>query len=222
VTEEVREAPAKRRPRGSRGMVVLVVVVAVLFVLTAAAGYYALQLTTTTQTPQTIGGARVQSLEQALKQDPSNPDAYLQLAAAYFDIKEYDKAQQTLDSMRSLGATGVPLAESVYASARIQAAQGNQDAAIKGYLRSLSITDTPDALWAVGQINLQRKQWDAAVQDFIRYVAQNPNDVEGYKALGAAYEGTGDRARALKAYEQGATFVPNDPVILAAIKRLKG
>jgi len=54
------------------------------------------------------------------------------------------------------------------------------------------------------------------VEGLAAKLAQNPDDVEGWKRLGRAYGVLGDRDKAADAYERAARLKPDDPAILVA------
>jgi tetratricopeptide (TPR) repeat protein len=174
------------------------------------------------QAPQTMEEAQIQQLQAQLKKSPRNSGLYLSLAASYYKVKAYDKALEALGSLQSINPTGTVLAESVYAQAKIAEVRGDRNAAMTGYAKSLAVTETAEATWALGLLQLSGKQYPQAVRSLTRYSVIMPNDADVYVRLGAAYEGSGDRVKALASYEKAKSFVPDNAVALAAITRLKG
>lgn len=215
--EAAEESPRRR----SRLDLILAVTAVVLLVGIFAGAYFVVQASQQQQ-PQSMEDAQIQQLQQQIKQSPKSPNAYLALAGAYYKVKAYDKALQALSDLQSTHPTGTVLAESVYAQAKIAEVQGNPEAAITGYQRSIAVTDTPDARWALGLLYLDRKQYGDATKSLERYVALVPSDADGFVRLGEAYEGIGARAKALAAYEKAKAFVPDNKAAAAAINRLKG
>lgn len=238
MTDEVREGPLDEvtdevvtpgdegtegyGTRGSWLNRILVLVAVLLVVAVGGLGFYVYRLATVPQAPQTFADVQIQELQTRIRQSPKNSALYLQLAANYYNIKEYDKALKALDDLRSTGVTGTPLAESVYATGKIEQTRGNEQAAVNGFEKSLKIAETADARWALGSVALKAKDWGKAIENLARYCVLNPNDVAGYKALGQAYEGKGDKANALKQYQKALSYVPTDADAQAAVKRLKG
>jgi tetratricopeptide (TPR) repeat protein len=211
-----------RPRRGSPLNLILAALVVLLLVGIAVAGYFVVRAAQTTEQPQTITDVQIQQIQQSIKKSPGDGGLYLALAASYYRVKAYDKALQTITELQSINPTGTILAESVYAQARIAQVRGDQDAALSTYLKSLGIAETADARWALGTLYLSRKQYDGAVKNLERYLVLMPRDADGYAKLGAAYEGRGDRKRALATYQKANSYVPGDSKIQAAIKRLKG
>ena len=84
------------------------------------------------------------------------------------------------------------------------------------------ITETPDALYALGTLQLQKKQYKDAITRLERYVVIQVGEGDGLIQLAKAYEGAGDPAAALKTYETARTYLADDPEVNAAIARLKG
>jgi cytochrome c-type biogenesis protein CcmH len=54
------------------------------------------------------------------------------------------------------------------------------------------------------------------VEGLAAKLAQNPDDLEGWKRLGRAYGVLGERDEAVDAYEHAARLKPDDPAILVA------
>lgn len=210
------------RARRSPVNLILAGVLVLLVVAIGVAVFFVVEATQTQQQPRTMGDAQIQALQQQIQKNPRDGGLYLLLAAGYFRAKAYDKALKTLSDLQSTNPTGTILAESIYAQARIAQVRGDNNAAISGYQKSLKVSETADARWALGTLYLSLKQYKGATENLERYLALMPRDADGYAKLGAAYEGLGNRPKALEAYTQANTFVPDNPVILAAIKRLKG
>jgi tetratricopeptide (TPR) repeat protein len=217
-------ADGKAVERGRRPWVDLILVVAALALLAGilVAAYFVVQAAQPGQQPQTMEEAQIQQLQQQIKQSPKATGLYLQLAGSYYKVKAYDKALQSINDLQSLHPTGTVLAESIYAQAKISEVRGDQNAAIAGYGKSLAVTETPDTRWALGVLYLNRKQYGDAIKNLQRYTAIMPTDADGLARLGAAYAASGDRAKALVAYQKAKSFVPDNPAVLAAIKRLGG
>lgn len=201
---------------------ILVLAAVVLLAGIAVGVYFVLQAAKPGQQPQTMEDAQIQQIQAAIKQNPKAQGLYLQLAAGYFKVKDYDKANQALATLQSTNPTGTVLAESVYAQAKIAEMRGDSQTALTGYQRSLGITATPEATWALGSLCMDRKQYPDAVKNLEKYTSLMPTDADGYVKLGTAYEAAGDKTKALAAYKRATSFVPNNAAALAAINRLKG
>jgi tetratricopeptide (TPR) repeat protein len=113
------------------------------------------------------------------------------------------------------------LASSLYARGKIAERQGDQDTALSDYLKSLDVTETLDARYALGALYLSRKQYNDAITSLQRYVAAQPDQAAVLTQLAAAYEGAGDTSKALETYQKSYEFDPT-PATLANINRLKG
>jgi tetratricopeptide (TPR) repeat protein len=210
--------PAPRSPL----TMVLAAVVVLMVLAIGVLGYFTYQQSEVQKRPQTLTDVKIRQIKAEIAKDPNDPYPVLSLAGAYFRLKQYDKAVATLQQVKSMGATGTPLALSVYAIARIDQERGKEDVAIAGYEDSLKIAQTDDANYALGEIEVKKKQWDKAIEHMSAFIKNNEGDTNALKLLAAAYEGKGDKQNALKTYELSNTFVPNDASTLAAIKRLKG
>jgi tetratricopeptide (TPR) repeat protein len=220
-SEAPSQSPRPRAPR-SRLVGVLSIVVVLLIVLLGAFGYYAFQQIQNAQQPQTMSERTIQDLEKQLAADPQNADVSFRLAAAYFDTKQYDKTVDVLKKVESNGATDTVLARAIYGVGKVDETRGNISAAIDSYKRSLGVTPTVDALYSLGMIDMQRKQYADAIVNLKRFVVLNPQAGDVLYTLGQAYEQTGDKPNALAAYQQAEKFTPDNPAIAIAIKRLGG
>jgi tetratricopeptide (TPR) repeat protein len=209
-------------PRRPWTNLVLAAVAFALLVGILVAGYFVLQVSKPGQQPVTMEDAQIQQLKTQIQKTPTNQGLYLSLAASYFKVKDYDKALETIKALEKMNPKGVVLAESIYAEARIAEMRGNADAAIPLYGRSLAVTETADVRFALGQLYMGRKQYAEAAKNLERYTALMPMDADGFVRLGAAYEGTGDKAKALAAYKKAKAYVPENAAATAAIKRLEG
>ncbi len=208
--------------RGSPVSLILASIIVLLLVAIGVGGFFILRTTRSAEVPQTMADSRIREVRAQIKKTPNVGGLYLVLANEYFKTKAYDQALQSLTDLQSINPTGAILAESLYAQGKIAEVRGNKDAAIATYLKSLEVTETVDVRWALGTLYLRDKRYDGAVENLERYVIAQSNDADGYAALGAAYEGLGDREKALAAYNKADALIPNTPGILAAIKRLKG
>ena len=216
------ETEPYERPRRSSLNLILVAVLLLLLIVTGVAAFFVVTTSQTAKQPQTLADVQIQQLQQQIKTSPKDQTLYLELAASYYKTKAYDKALQAISDLQRMNPTGTVLAESIYAQARITEVRGNSDAAISGYLKSIDVTETAEARWALGTLYLSNKKYDDAVKNLQRYLVLVPTDVGGFVKIGAAYEGTGDRVKALAAYKKANSYVPNEPATLAAIKRLEG
>ena len=215
-------AESYERPRRSPLNLILAGALVVILIGIVVAGFFVVQVASTAHQPQTMTDVQNQQIQAQIAKTPNDGTLYLELASNYFKVKAYDKALQALTSLQGTNPTGTILAESIYAQARITEVRGNRDAALSGYLKSLDVTDTAEARWALGTLYLSTTKYDDAAKNLERYLVLVPGDASGYEKLGAAYEGAGDPAKALAAYQKANSYVPNQPAILADIKRLEG
>lgn len=216
----VTAAPA-RRPRTTLTTVLQGVAV-LLVLLIAAAGYLAYRVTTDARTPTTVTENTITQLKTLIAQTPSDPTSYFALADVYYGIEAYGKAADVLVDLQSRSQDEVVLAECIRGLAAIDAARGDEKAALEGYLGSLEITETPDARFALGMLYLERGEFDGSIEQLERYVELRPNDADGLKALARALEADGDTRRALSLWQQVQSYLPGDPEAPQAIDRLEG
>lgn len=220
-SQNVKGKSAKKR--GSRINLILGVIVIALILAITGAGALALGAVSKQKAPTTMAGARISDLEAQVKSHPKDPDAYLSLADAYFSAKDFSSARRVLGEMKSsLEPTGVALAINTYAVAKIDESQGNVAAAKQGYIDALKVAEVLSARYELGLIYLNEKDYTHAVDNLERYVAGAPQgDANALKALGRAYEGAGDTAKALAAYKKAQGYMPTDTEANDAVKRLE-
>ena len=208
----------------SRVNLILAVAAVIVLIATVAAGYFVFQQSKLQDIPQTLADVSILNIQHAIDANPKQLDLYLDLAGAYYDIGRYDAALTALDTLE--GSNPKPdaqtLALSVYGRGKIAEKRGDSATALKEYARSLEITETPDALYALGTLQLQKKQYKDAITRLERYVVIQVGEGDGLIQLAKAYEGAGDPAAALKTYETARTYLADDPEVNAAIARLKG
>lgn len=212
-----------RSPR-SRVNLILAVVALMVLVATVAVGYFIFQQTKLQDIPQTLADVNILNIQHAIDANPKQVGLYLDLAGAYYDIGRYDAALKAFDTLESSDPKpdATLLALSVYGRGKIAAKRGDSSTALGEYVRSLEITETPDARYALGALYVQRKQYKEAITSLERYVVLQPGEGDGLIQLAKAYEGAGDPADALKTYESARTYLLDDPEVNAAIARLKG
>jgi tetratricopeptide (TPR) repeat protein len=218
------ESADYERPRRSRMNLILTAVALVVLVGTIAVGYFIFQATKLQDVPQTLADVNILNIQQAIAANPKQVGLYLDLAGAYYDIGRYDAALKALDTLESSSPKpdAKVLALSVFGRGKIAEKRGDKGTALREYVRSLEITETPDARYALGALYMQRKQYKEAITELERYVVLQPGEGDGLILLAKAYEGAGDPKSALTTYETARTFLTDDPEVNAAIKRLKG
>jgi tetratricopeptide (TPR) repeat protein len=212
--------PVARPPRSWMN-VVLGIAVVVLIGAIAVTGYLIFNRSQAQNIPQTMTEVQILAIKDQLKKTPNDASLYLGLASAYYGVKQYDDATDALDKLQSINPTGTMLASLMYARGKIAEQKGDQEAALQDYQKSIDVTDTLDARYALGVLYLNRKQFADSVKNLERFVAAQPDDASVLRQLAAAYEGAGDKTNALKTYEKAYKYDPT-PETLAEIKRLKG
>lgn len=224
VSVEQADLGTQVRPRRSRVNLILGTVACLILAAILVAGYSVVQETKLQDVPQTLADVNIMSIRRAIEANPAQLGLYLDLAGAYYDVGRYDDALATLQKLESSNPKLDPqiLALSVYGRGKIAAKTGDNGTALGDYTKSLEITETPDARYALGTLYVQRRQFKEAVEQLERYVALQPGEGDGLIQLARAYEGAGDPTSALKTYETATTFLADDPELEAAIARLKG
>src|SRR5579863_7663652 len=75
------------------------------------------------------------------------------------------------------------------------------------------LREAPPAPWKsveIGNYYLRRKNYRAALSRFQEAVTTDPDYAEGYRGLGRVYEKTGNRRKALAAYQKYLDLLPSD------------
>jgi len=78
----------------------------------------------------------IQSFDQAIKQDPTNPDNYLVLGQVYMKLQNYTRA---VDTLRAATHISPEYGEAYYLLALANQLDGNKDEAVKAAQRSTEI-----------------------------------------------------------------------------------
>jgi tetratricopeptide (TPR) repeat protein len=223
VRAEQRPLPSGvQRPAGRALNVILGITIVLLLVITSVAIVWVYRTAKLQQVPQTLADVTIRQLQDQIKKHPSDGAAYLSLAGTYFDTKQYDKALDVIHNLEATGPKGVLLAESTYAEAKIVETRGDTSGAERLYIASLDVTETADARYGLGLLYLGKQSYEQAVTHLARYSALVPDDAGALEKLAKAYEGAGQRAKALKTYQQALAYTPANTQIQAAISRLKG
>ena len=100
-------------------------------------------------------------------------------------------------------------AETRFAAGQLAEAQGNLDNAIAQYKAALKLNPKHlDAMFRLGWVDVQARQYDDAIATFQRYLKATNNSVQGYNNLALAYEAAGRFEDAEQNYKAG---IARDP-----------
>lgn len=136
-------------------------------------------------------------LHQALEQSPGRIDIYYALAQGYFMQGNFDKAQDILYRALDLG---VRQGEVYFRLAQIQSRQGDIHEALDSIARAeehwrpLTFLELED----LAKIFIEREEWQATANVFIKMVELEPTNTDAYFNVALAYAKLGDRDKAIE------------------------
>lgn len=178
----------------------------------------------------------VKEYEEYLTLDKSNDVAYIQLAAAYNNLKQYDKA---IGVNKNLIAVTKDPAKKTEAETRIadlnqvQAAEifnqgidlykaGKFDEAIAKFNSSLELKKDPKVYLQKGITYLKMKKDPEAINEINSAIAIDTNYDMAYLTLGGAYFAEKDYKNAIANYQKALDKTSNDAVKKSCHESLKG
>ena len=137
--------------------------------------------------------------QQALREDSRLAKAREQLAACYFELRDYSRARPLLEEMLNRKSSS---ALATYYLGRIDLIMRNLDSAIRR-LRSLP-RDNPvrDELYYLGSAYYKQEKYPLSIQVLKRAAAQNPRDARVHQLLARAYQKVGQSERAEQEFTQ--------------------
>ncbi len=155
-------------------------------------------------------------LQDALRQDPNSREALQALAIAYRGIGKFDLALQTCDQILA-GHSGDPLA----LTERAIALEGlkRDSEAITAFQKAIAVgADSAEIRNRLGNIYLQQKNLQAALEQFLQAAQLQPSDPLTYFNLGEVYRQTGDKAKERQAYLEFLRYWKGNPRVAASIR----
>ena len=119
-------------------------------------------------------------LERALKRDPDNFDAALNLAAAYILAKKFPQAVELLEPLKDQEPDNAMVWTNLgaaYLGNPVLADEERQFKAVQCFINALEIDPaTPNVAYNIGLIHRDRKEFPVAIQWFETALKTNPND----------------------------------------------
>lgn len=178
----------------------------------------------------------VKEYEEYLTLDKTNDIAYIQLAAAYNNIKQYDKAIAVNKNLISVTKDPSKKADAEARIAdmqQIQAAEifnqgidlykaGKFDEAMAKFNSSLELKKDPKVYLQKGITYLKMKKDAEAITEINSAIAIDPNYDMAYLTLGGAYFGAKDFKNAIPNYQKALDKTSNDAVKKSCHESLKG
>lgn len=159
----------------------------------------------------------IEKSADVLREHPNSKwvdDALLLIGKSYFNLQNFVGAEQKFREVMSLGSRLD--GEARFWLARTLIAAGQYEAAAEHLEESLNNEDVPGR-WrsrlrlAQGELEVQRKDWEAAAQELAQGLTDVPDKELGARAqflLGQVYETLGAYEEAIAAYEQVQRYKP--------------
>ena len=152
-------------------------------------------------------------LRQRIALDPKNDEAYYYIGLSYKELKRYPEA---LDSLRVAAQLGPDKADRHFWLGIMYAQLDSMGQARAEFQRSVELDSTSKSTASVayqqlGFYTLLDKDWLGAVRLLEKSVALNDKNVQAWVWLGQGYQNSGNRSRALEAYNHALQLDPKQP-----------
>jgi tetratricopeptide (TPR) repeat protein len=167
----------------------------------------------------------MQQFQTALSSDPSNPDAYYNLASTYHKVAIAQKDQQLIDQAESLYNQCLDLSPNHVdchrALAVLLAESGRPDSAVR-LLKNWAGTNpqNSDPRIELGRLYQELGENQLAEQYLDEALAVNPSDYRAWTAKGQMREASGDLNQALQNYQQSLALNSLQPDIYQRVASL--
>jgi tetratricopeptide (TPR) repeat protein len=156
--------------------------------------------------------------QRAVQRNPLDTLSYYNLAAQYHHLQELDSAQVVLDSLFKIDPV-YPRAN--WLMGNILRRKGQPAQALVYLERTYDyLQDNPDYLYEMGLTYLKADQILAAGGCGMQILKLDPNYIDAYYLLGAAYFATGDVENARESWERILSAYPGDSVATENLKHL--
>lgn len=218
-------APARRDAIGGSGGstsgLVAAVLALMLVVLTLGGAVLAVKLRGDATASPTSTEGRIEQLERAVAADPTDEVARTALGLAYVDAGKTERAIAAFEEVLRLNQ------DNWIAAYQLGLLLAGRDPDRAAELLAAAAKDAPrmskaGPLVALGDAQMRLGDPEAAKGSYRRAVADVPYLLDAHLGLARALEALGDRAGALREYEQARRFDPGNPEIARAIEALRG
>jgi Tfp pilus assembly protein PilF len=157
-------------------------------------------------------------LEQALRLNPQDADAHLNLGAAYAETGKLDRAEEQFRSAVLLTPMNFNahnlLGKLYFDSSRLAEAE-------QQFRQSLQCESNLAAYDHLGYIYVQWGDQDRAEKAFKAALAMKSTDSHAHFHLGLIYAATGQNAHAVEELQAALAADPNNPEIRSALEKLR-
>ncbi len=165
----------------------------------------------------------VDLLQRRIRLDPGSDEAYYYLGLSYKELKQYPDALAALQQAAALADSKADrhfwlgiLYEQVDS---LPAARGELERAVQ--LDTTRSTQTGIALRQLGYYKLLDKDYPEAIRLLESAAELLPKDVQTWVWIGQGYQNSGNRAKAVEAYNRALGLNPGDPVALKSKQSLE-
>lgn len=148
------------------------------------------------------------SSQEALKCDPKNPMAWLNLGNAQKSLEQYTDALASYEKALTLNPS---YAEAWHNSGDVLAKLGRFEESLKFTLKAIEIQPTyADALNSLGLTYTELHRYDQAFSAYGEALRINPDNSDAYNNLGSLHNRCGQAKEALTAYRQALKLNPKN------------
>lgn len=138
-------------------------------------------------------------LQQAVWQNPEDPQAYIRLGNAYARQQQYDKAVDSYEKALALNPQSGMTVYPALGAAYFNRQQYNQ--ALEYFKKSLEFSpDDSLRFYDIGNVYLQLEKCDLAIDAYLEAIANSTAFEEAHYNLAICYIRTGQKAKAQEIY----------------------
>lgn len=202
--------------------IVILVAIALVLALVSFGSYYYYDRYYTNQ-PKVVD-VSVEQAEQAVRDNPNDPEVRLGLAETYMANRRFDEA---IDLAQSIRAAYPDNQHAWFVLGIANALKGNAEAAIEPLQKFLDANKDADmpglnkalqsAAYYLGDSYLQIGAPDKAVPVLEQAVDWSQTDADAMYKLGKAYMGVGQFDKAIQMFQVATSFVPNYTEVYVAM-----
>lgn len=202
---------AKKRSQNTTIILILLIAIAVMGILTGK------RLLETARIDPVEDN--IKNLTEIVNDNPENLDARLALAYTYQKQKQWDQAREIYEDVLRVDSANQT---AMYHLGVIDFDNKQYDDAEKKF--KALVEKYPDhllGLQALGEIYLEKKKPDLAIQHIDKAIQFRPDIIDFHFVKAAAYEQKGDKAKAKAEYQAVLKYVPENKRATDALAKLK-
>lgn len=193
-------------------------VLVLLLAVMAVGGFVLRGVLSPDETPATAGRLEVDRWEDAVRLNPTDVDAHLNLGFAYQQEERYEEALEQYEFV--LGESPRDTA-ALYNTGVVLLAQGNDRAAETTWWDVLEVEPQHVlAAKSLGDLYAERREYRSLVEAVRPVVEANPSSADLQYLMGTAYENLGRKDWARARYELALKYYPDMQEAREALERL--